>query len=201
MTDREDLPAFVRTAFQLKGLPRTGWLDRGIPAEETESVADHSFGVALLAWLLAPKELDRSRVVELALIHDLAEAITGDATPYDRAALQTLDPDTRRNWLAQRHVRSEAQLAEKRESENAAIEQLAAWLPDDRRDLLRTRWAELQERSTAESRFVKEMDILETWLQSREYARRHLDASMESFELEAREVLGGSFVDWSKMGM
>ena len=89
MSDGRLPPAVVEAIGRLKEVPRTGWLDRDIPVEETESVADHSFGVAMLAWLLAPDELDRLRVVELALIHDLAESVVGDVTPYDREMLKT----------------------------------------------------------------------------------------------------------------
>ncbi len=186
-------PELIEAIGRLKEVPRTGWLDRGIPVEETESVADHTFGVALLAWLLAPAELDRARVVELALLHDLAESAVGDATPYDRETLSTLDPDTRRNWLNQRHIRSDEQRIAKHAKETDAIEELAKTLPADRQALLLQRWAELSARSTLESRFVKEMDILETWLQSRRYAERHPDAPMESFDLEARSLLGDAY--------
>jgi len=61
--------------------------------------------------------------------------------------------------------------------------------------MLRTRWAELRERTTAEARFVKEMDVLETWLQSRRYLGRYPEAPMQSFELEARELLGNWIAD------
>ena len=145
MTDRRVPPEFVEALGRLKEVPRTGWLDRGIPVGETESVADHSFGVALLGWLLAPDELDRARVVELALIHDLAESVVGDVTPYDRDALHTLDPDTRRNWLNQRHVRSDERSAEKHAAEDAAIERLATHLPAEQRELLLARWSELRD--------------------------------------------------------
>jgi putative hydrolase of HD superfamily len=190
MADERLSPELIEALVRLKEVPRTGWLDRGIPADVTESVADHSFGVALLAWLLAPDDLDRARVVELSLIHDLAEAAVGDATPYDRELLHTLDPDTRANWLNQRHVRSEEQRAAKYAAEDAAIRELAATVPEDMRERLLSRWAELRERSTPEATFVKQMDILETVLQSRRYRERYPDAPMESFELEAREALG-----------
>lgn len=183
-------PEMIEALGQLKELPRSGWLDRDIPAAEVESVADHSFGVALLAWLLAPVDLDRARVVELALLHDLAESAAGDATPYDRGFLSTLDPETRRDWLNQRHIRGDAQQAAKHARETAAIETLAATLSLDRRDQLLADWAELSARSTPEARFVKEMDVLETYLQSRRYLERYPDAPMESFALEARELLG-----------
>ncbi len=192
MDDPSLPPELVDALGRLKETPRTGWLDRGIPAEETESVADHSFGVALLAWLLAPDALDRARVVELALVHDLAESAVGDLTPYDRDALPGLDLEDRRALLDRRHVRSEDRTQAKHVAEDAAIERLACALTPDRGELLRTRWAELRDRTTPEARFVKKMDVLETWLQSRRYLGRYPDAPMQSFELEARELLG----DW-----
>lgn len=68
---------------RLKRLDRTGWVLRGL-APGAETVAAHSYGVALTAMLLADAargrgvEVDVERVLRLALLHDLAEARTGD---------------------------------------------------------------------------------------------------------------------------
>jgi putative hydrolase of HD superfamily len=68
---------------RLKRLDRTGWVLRGLPAG-AESVAAHSYGVALAAMLLADEcvargvEVDVERVLRIALLHDLAETRTGD---------------------------------------------------------------------------------------------------------------------------
>ena len=68
---------------RLKRLDRTGWVLRGL-APGAESVAAHSYGVAVTAMLLADRirargvGLDVERVLRLALLHDLAEARTGD---------------------------------------------------------------------------------------------------------------------------
>src|ERR671916_2692003 len=68
---------------RLKRLDRTGWVLRGRPPG-AESVAAHSYGVALAAMLLADEvrargvEVDVGRVLRIALLHDLAEARTGD---------------------------------------------------------------------------------------------------------------------------
>src|SRR4051812_41340087 len=68
---------------RLKRLDRTGWVLRGLPAG-AESVAAHSYGVALAAMLLADEcaergvEVDAGRVMRLALLHDLQETRTGD---------------------------------------------------------------------------------------------------------------------------
>jgi putative hydrolase of HD superfamily len=68
---------------RLKRLDRTGWVLRGL-APGAESVGAHTFGVAATAMLLADAargrgaEVDAERVLRLALLHDLAEARTGD---------------------------------------------------------------------------------------------------------------------------
>ena len=45
-----------------------------------ESVAEHSWRIALMAMLIAPEfpEADMGRVIRMCLIHDLGEAFTGD---------------------------------------------------------------------------------------------------------------------------
>ena len=67
--------------LELKQLPRTGWVRCGV--EHPESVAAHSWGMAVLALRLAPKELDIEKILSLCLIHDLPEVRVGDLTPYD----------------------------------------------------------------------------------------------------------------------
>ena len=68
---------------RLKRLDRTGWVLRGLPPG-AESVAAHSYGVALTAMLLADEcaargaEVDVGRVLRIALLHDLQETRTGD---------------------------------------------------------------------------------------------------------------------------
>ncbi len=48
-------------------------------------MADHSCRLALLTLALAKhKEIDYKKCLEYAIIHDLAEGITGDFTPYDK---------------------------------------------------------------------------------------------------------------------
>lgn len=68
---------------RLKRLERTGWILRGLP-NGTESVAAHSFGVAVTAMLLADDlvergvELDSEKLLRIALLHDWAESRVGD---------------------------------------------------------------------------------------------------------------------------
>src|SRR5262249_35443720 len=62
----------------LKLLPRAGWLQRGMTG--AESVADHSFGVAILALLIGDQVAgaERGKLLAIALLHDLAEALLSD---------------------------------------------------------------------------------------------------------------------------
>ena len=68
---------------RLKRLDRTGWTLRGLP-NGTESVAAHSFGVAVTAMLLTDcckargVAIDAEKVLRIALLHDWAETRVGD---------------------------------------------------------------------------------------------------------------------------
>ena len=88
--------------LELKQLPRTGWVRSDV--ENPESVAAHSWGMAILALRLAPENLDMIKVLSMCLVHDLPEVRIGDLTPHDdvsnkaeleRAAMSMIAP----NWL------------------------------------------------------------------------------------------------------
>src|SRR5690348_13744898 len=71
----------------LKLLPRTGWLQRGVAS--AESVAEHTFGVAVLALLVGDTlaGVDRGKLLEIALLHDIAEALLTDLPSSARRLL------------------------------------------------------------------------------------------------------------------
>jgi len=84
----------------LKDVLRQGWVNAGVDAPE--SVAAHSWGMAVLALKLCPEDLNLEHVLKLCLVHDLPEVIVGDLTPTDdrstkaadeRAAMQELAPE------------------------------------------------------------------------------------------------------------
>jgi 5'-deoxynucleotidase len=187
----ERFARFLTRVGRLKQTPRTGWLDRGVPLVAAESVADHSYRVAIMAWLAAAEapELDRDRVLKLALIHDLAESITGDLTPHDSFELQSMGATARRDLLNRRRPEDQLRQQAKREAEEQAMAELLADLSSAQSAEVAELWSELSERSTAEARFVKEVDVLETYLQSREYLGADADLPVKSFELEVGEVI------------
>jgi putative hydrolase of HD superfamily len=156
-----------------------------------ESVADHSFGVALLAWACALQRqaegatIDPERVLLLAIIHDLAEAETGDTTPYDAAAVPgEHDPAARRAFLETRHRRDPDRQAAKRAAEDAVMSRWLDAMPGATGSALKVMWDEIRLEASSEARFVKQVDRLETFLQSRYYLSTDPTLPMASFQQE-----------------
>lgn len=185
--DMDGILRFWTLALRLKKVRRQGWIDRGIA--EPESSADHSWGVALLAWLLARgrDDLDSDRVVILALVHDLPEALAGDVTPFD---------DIRRDEgaLSDDHFRqappsSSASRQAKYQAEKAALETMAAVLDTDTAVHLRACWHEYEAGETPEARFVKQVDKLETLLQAEDYRASQPGLVIDSFRIGATHAV------------
>jgi putative hydrolase of HD superfamily len=172
---------------RLKRLDRTGWVLRGL-APGAESVAAHTFGVACAAMMLADEvrargvEVNVERVLRLALLHDLAEARTGDM------------PRTMAKYYG-----AEA----RREAEGAAFEDLIAGLGAEQREEYASLHAEYEERASVEARLVKAADIVDLLAQALAFERagaRELDEFWEGarerdFGLDgaAREVVASVF--------
>jgi putative hydrolase of HD superfamily len=179
--EKPGIGALAEAAGKLKQVRRKGWVDRGVV--DAESVADHSYRLALLAWALARERgLDADLALKIALVHDLAEAEVGDETPFD-AMLETdpmFDPARFEQAPPEDSVRRDAKHARER----AAIERLAARLPAAvGAELLElTRAYDAQE--SAEARLVKELDRVETLMQAEEYRAEQPDLPIGSFRAQ-----------------
>ncbi|HUG17177.1 MAG TPA: HD domain-containing protein [Thermomicrobiales bacterium] len=182
--DEAGIQQFWELALALKRVRRQGWIDRGVDAPE--SVADHSWGVALLAWLASHgrADLDRNRVLLLGLAHDLPEAIAGDATPFDDTRDAGRRIDARR--FLELPAYSAAALRGKRDEEARALAELISGLPRGVAEELRAAWIEYERQETVEARFVKQIDKLETLLQARAYGAAQPELIIESFRLGAQ---------------
>ena len=81
MTPKQ-LLAILTQAGKLKTTPRHCFT----APDRAESVADHSWRIALMAMLLTGipefQELDMDRVIRMCLIHDLGESFTGDIPTF-----------------------------------------------------------------------------------------------------------------------
>lgn len=189
MTRPDRLVPLLDHLLKLKSTHRTGWLDRGVPPSETESVADHILMATLIGWLTADPELDRDRLIKLLLVHDLAEVITGDPPPYDRADIPVDDEAALRDFFSRRHVRSAEDKAAKDAREAEAMATLRELMPDDAGDEIVSLWKEYEAQETPEARFAKDIDRFEAFVQARAYARRHPGLPLSGFTKMAEEEI------------
>ena len=95
-----DIVNFLFEVGILKKIPRSGYQFLGTG---NESVADHSFRVAIIAYLLAKNEpkADTQKVVLMSLFHDFHEARTGDHN-YVNKRYVTVNEDKAVRDLAQK---------------------------------------------------------------------------------------------------
>lgn len=134
---------------RMKAMRRTGWVERGLA--EAESVADHSYAVALLSMILAEmRGLNVLEAVRMALIHDLAEAVTGDLTPEQKEKI----------------------VEEYRAAEREVIESIAGMLPRDVGEKYLEAWRRYSEGLTEEAELVRMVDKLEMGLQAVDYLEK-----------------------------
>ena len=148
------LDSFLR-ALRLKEEVRSGWVLRGV--HSPESVADHSWATACLCMLYAQEaEVDRARAAQMAVVHDLAEAITGDVA-------------TRVAAMDDRSI-----IVDKRRREVAAMDELfgnggAAPKGASPASDLRELWDEYEESKTPVARFVRDMNLIDMCAQALVY--------------------------------
>ena len=134
---------------RLKRLERTGWTLRGLP-NGTESVASHSFGVAVTAMMLADEvearglDVDSERVLRMALVHDWAETRVGDM------------PKTATGYFG-----AEA----RKTAETLAFADIVDGLGPIRSEY-RTLYKDYEERDSLEARLVKAADVIDLLFQA-----------------------------------
>lgn len=150
---------FMHVVEQLKTNKRTGWLHHRVP--RPESIADHMYRMAILS-LLCPAEadVDLGKCVQLAVVHDLAEAEVGDLTPLDGVGKE-----------------------EKMRREKEAIQYFVHDLLGSSAAGLRIEalWEEYEARESKESKLVKDLDRFELGLQAVEYERREGIDDLQGF--------------------
>ncbi len=147
----------------LKRLPRTGWLLRGVPYPE--SIADHSYRVAIVTLFLADElkakglEIDVERALKIALLHDLGEARITDV------------PKGTQSYI------------DKGKAEKKAVMELLLTSPRPK-EYFRL-WREYEEELSTEGKLVKFADMLEMLIQAFEYEKtgfRNLDEFWETLK-------------------
>ncbi|CAN6668322.1 5'-deoxynucleotidase Ygk1p [Trichomonascus vanleenenianus] len=141
---------FLNIIKRLKTTMRTGWLNFGV--NDAESIADHMYRMGIISFM-AESGVDSNRCVKMALVHDMAESLTGDITPEDPVSKE-----------------------EKHRRELEAITYLRDLLKpfnSDVADEMYELWNEYENVSTKEARFVKDVDKFELMVQCLEEEKRY----------------------------
>ena len=140
MNAREYLE-ILHVAERLKDTPRHCTTTKG----RTESVAEHSWRMSLMASLLRHEfpDLDMDKVVNMCLIHDLGECFTGDIPTF---------------------VKTDADRA----AEDALLDQWVKSLPDELSADIAALYDEMNAQDTAEAKVYKALDKLEALIQHNE---------------------------------
>lgn len=142
----EELLEILHRANQLKVQTRHNWTMEN----RKESVADHSWRIALMAMLLSNEEefqvLDMNRVIRMCLIHDLGEAFTGDIPAFEKnksdekkedelfySWVNSFPEDIRREWIS---LLDEMSTLETKEAKTyKALDKLEAVIAHDEADI------------------------------------------------------------------
>jgi putative hydrolase of HD superfamily len=155
---------FLTICDSLKWVPRTGWLLRGVPLANIETVAAHSHTTALLAYLLAlqsEEPVDIERLLVMALIHDLPEAEIGDIP----MSAQRADPDFQKA---------------KEKAEDNAMRNILNHLPPQLQSVLMDIWTEHHNGTSREAQLVEAADRLSTALHAAQLVKTGFPA--ETFQ-------------------
>jgi len=138
------LEDFFKIIIDLKGVQRKGWKNK-LALENVESVADHSYSMALMAMILSDLHgLDTKKIMKMSLLHDLVEAVVGDFTP------------------------EEISKTKKQELENNEMKKILSKLPSINKEYDEI-WDEFQKHESKEAIFVHELDKLEMVFQAKKY--------------------------------
>lgn len=141
---------------RLKLLPRTGWVNRGIP--HPASVAEHMLRSQLIAYDFATQLWESPTMcANMMMFHDLSEARAGDITPYCNVSKE-----------------------EKAARELNAAKELTKL--SGNREFLDV-FLEYEEKKTGKAKLCNDADHLEGLLQALEYAELYPEkrASLEDF--------------------
>jgi len=149
---------FFKTAANLKKISRQGWIDK-LSLENSESVADHSYSMAVISMVISDLEnYNSEKIIKMVLLHDLAESKIGDYTPEQLS-------NEKKNKL-----------------ENNAFNEIIKNLPDLIKLQYLQIWQEYQENTSLESKLVHQIDKLEMVLQAKIYEKDgHSKEKLESF--------------------
>lgn len=139
--DQRQFLNILDTAEKLKDVMRHSYTFGG----RRESVAEHSWRLALMAMLLKDefKDIDIDKVIKMCLVHDIGEAFTGDIPVF-------------------------AKTSEDRQHEASVVDKWINSLPEDLRPVMFALFDEIDGMDTKEAKLYKALDKLEALIQHNE---------------------------------
>lgn len=135
---------------KLKDVIRTGWKNWHVEKERIESVAEHVYGVQMLAIAIYSEfnyDIDIEKVILMLAIHELEETMIGDLTQF------------------------EISREEKAKLGHEAVEKILS--PLEKGEDIKTIIMEFDERKTKEASFAYHIDKLECDIQCKLYDEAH----------------------------
>jgi putative hydrolase of HD superfamily len=179
MTKEERVIKYYVLCNKLKNTIRTGWKDWHVNKDRIESVAEHIYGVQMLAIAMKSEykyDIDLEKVILMLAIHELGEIIIGDLTPFQI---------TKDNKI---------------KIEHEAVHNILKDLLDG--EIIENLFLEFDERKTPEAKFAYQCDKLECDLQAKLY-KDAVDLNNQedniSFHDERVQNLLNEYGDWSTM--
>ena len=181
MKKEENVIKYYVLCNKLKNVIRTGWKDWHVRKERLESVAEHIFGVQMLAIAMKSEyeyDVDIMKVIFMLAIHELGETIIGDLTQF------------------------EISKEEKEKIEHAAVHKILDSLLDGR--IIEELFLEFDSHRTKEAFFAYQCDKLECDLQSKLYDEEdcvdlNKQEGNKTMEDERVKVLLSESSSWSTM--
>jgi len=163
-----DSVTFFSLVGKMKKIPRTGWLLHGIT--NVESIAEHSFSVTTIAYFLAEDlGCNSSKLVKMAMIHDLAEIMTGDIVSENGVIM---DLEKRKNKIV---------------IERNKIKTIPSLISNGKE--LQNLWEEYESQSSKEARILKQIDKFEMSMQALQYENPRNPNHLREFWENAKKYI------------
>lgn len=146
MTKKEKVINYYVLCNKLKNVIRTGWKDWNVQSDRIESVAEHIFGVQMLALAMYSEyqyDIDIMKVIFMLAVHELGETVIGDLTQFQISK------------------------EDKEKIEHEAVHKILLDLLDG--EQIEKLFLEFDSHSTKEAMFAYQCDKLECDLQSKLY--------------------------------
>lgn len=158
---------FLKNVGRVKKIKRAGWVREGIAG--CESVADHSFRVAVAAMVFGGKlGADTNKLIKMALVHDIAEGVAGDK-------------------VVERGEKIDNSARDKKNAEEIEIlRQIFADIPDNN-DFVKLQ-REIIDNKTHEAKIFKQLERLEMAVQALEYEEEYGKDLSEFFDNAAIHI-------------